>query len=509
MPDHEIILEMKNVSKSFPGVKALDDVSFTLKKGTVHSLLGENGAGKSTLMKCAFGLYDADEGEIILDGEHVKFSSALEGLKHGISMIHQELNPVPRRSLAENIWIGRVPAKRVLGLPFVDHKKMYDDTQKLFDDLHMTHINPRTHAMAVSASIIQLCDIARSVSYGAKIIIMDEPTSSLTATETQLLFDIIRRLTAQGVGIIYISHKIDEILQISDEVTIMRDGKNVGTWDANELTEAMIVSNMVGREMTNWFPEKDNVPGDILLEVNNFTSAYDNSFKDCSFTVRKGEIFGIGGLVGAQRTELVEAVFGDRSIKSGEVFINGKKASIKHARDAIRSGMGLVTEERRATGIFPGLPVLDNVVVASLPYYTNAMGFLKLKNMRADSEEYVEAMRIRTPSLKTLMRNLSGGNQQKVIISRWLMNKPDILILDEPTRGIDVGAKYEIYKIMLDLAKQGKAIIMISSELPELIAMSDRILVMCEGQASGILEGEDMVETKIMELASRVGGMSA
>ena len=510
MADQEIILEMKNISKSFPGVKALDNVSFTLKKGTVHSLMGENGAGKSTLMKCAFGLYDADEGEIILEGKNVKFSSPLEGLRNGISMIHQELNPVPRRSLAENIWIGRIPIKRVLGIfPIVDHKKMYDDTQKLFDDLHMTHIDPRAQAMTVSASIIQLCDIARSVSFGAKMIIMDEPTSSLTGTETQLLFNIIRSLTAQGVGIVYISHKIDEILQISDEVTIMRDGKNVGTWDAKDLTEAKIVSNMVGREMTNWFPEKDNIPGETLLEVKGYSSIYENSFQDCSFSVRRGEIFGIGGLVGAQRTELVEAVFGDRSIKSGELYIEGEQVKVKSARDAINNRMGLLTEERRATGIFPGLSVLDNVSVASLPHYTSALGFLNLKKIREDTEEHIKALSIKTPSMKTLMANLSGGNQQKVIVSRWLMNNPDILILDEPTRGIDVGAKYEIYNIMLNLAKQGKAIIMISSELPELLAMSDRIMVMCEGRVSGILEGEDLNESTVMEYASKVGGISA
>jgi len=510
MADQEIILEMKNISKSFPGVKALDNVSFTLKKGTVHSLMGENGAGKSTLMKCAFGLYDADEGEIILEGKNVKFSSPLEGLRNGISMIHQELNPVPRRSLAENIWIGRIPTKKVLGIfPIVDHKKMYDDTQKLFDDLHMTHIDPRAQAMTVSASIIQLCDIARSVSFGAKMIIMDEPTSSLTGTETQLLFNIIRSLTAQGVGIVYISHKIDEILQISDEVTIMRDGKNVGTWDAKDLTEAKIVSNMVGREMTNWFPEKDNIPGETLLEVKGYSSIYENSFQDCSFSVRRGEIFGIGGLVGAQRTELVEAVFGDRSIKSGELYIEGEQVKVKSARDAINNRMGLLTEERRATGIFPGLSVLDNVSVASLPHYTSALGFLNLKKIREDTEEHIKALSIKTPSMKTLMANLSGGNQQKVIVSRWLMNNPDILILDEPTRGIDVGAKYEIYNIMLNLAKQGKAIIMISSELPELLAMSDRIMVMCEGRVSGILEGEDLNESTVMEYASKVGGISA
>ena len=509
MAEHEVILEMKNICKTFPGVRALDNVSFTLKKGTVHSLMGENGAGKSTLMKCAFGLYDIDEGEVTLEGENVRFSSALEGLQHGISMIHQELNPIPRRSLAENIWIGRIPVKKFLGLSFVDHKKMYDDTQALFDDLHMSHINPQAQAMTVSASIIQLCDIARSVSYGAKIIIMDEPTSSLTGAETQLLFQIIRRLTSQGVGIVYISHKIDEILQISDEVTIMRDGKNVGTWEAGELTEAKIVSNMVGREMSNWFPVKDNVPGEKYLEVKNYSSIYDNSFQDCSFSVRKGEIFGVGGLVGAQRTELLEAVFGDRSISSGELFIGGEKVSVKSTTDAIKHNMGLLTEERRATGIFPGLSVLDNVSVASLPHYSNALGFLKLKELRADTEAHIEALSIKTPSMKTMMANLSGGNQQKVIVSRWLMNNPDILILDEPTRGIDVGAKYEIYNIMLDLAKQGKTIIMISSELPELLAMSDRVMVMCEGRVSAILEGDDLNEATVMEYASRVGGLSA
>ena len=509
MAEQDVILEMKNISKSFPGVQALDDVSFTLKKGTVHSLMGENGAGKSTLMKCAFGLYDADEGEIILEGEHVKFASPLEGLQHGISMIHQELNPVPRRSLAENVWIGRIPVKRLLGLPFVDHKKMYEETQKLFDDLHMSNIDPRAQALTVSASVIQLCDIARSVSYGAKIIIMDEPTSSLTEVETRLLFDIIRRLTSQGVGIIYISHKIDEILQISDEVTIMRDGKAVGSWLADELTPELIVNRMVGREMSNWFPEKDNVPGEVYLEVKNFTSAYETSFKDCSFSVRKGEIFGIGGLVGSQRTELVEAIFGDRTIRAGETYINGKRVKIKSARDAIKNSMGLLTEERRATGIFPGLSVLENACVASIPHYTGAFGFLNLKQMRADTEKHVEALSVKTPSLKTRMLNLSGGNQQKVIVARWLMNNPDILILDEPTRGIDVGAKYEIYNIMLDLAKQGKVIIMISSELPELIAMCDRIMVMCEGHVSGILEGEDMTDSKVMEYASRVGGLTA
>ena len=313
MEDKKVVLELKDISKSFPGVKALDRVSFTLKKGTVHALMGENGAGKSTLMKCAFGLYDPDEGEVYFNGEKVHFENPRQGLEAGISMIHQELNPIRRRSIAENIWVGRMPEKKIAGISLIDHKRMYKDTQKLFDELHVS-VDPKTQAIELSSSILQLGEIARSISYGAKVIIMDEPTSSLTEAETVTLFEVIHRLTAEGIAIVYISHKIDEILQISDEVTIMRDGCKIGTWPANELTEELIVNRMVGRQMDNWFPTLDNAPGDVILEVKNLTSPNPMSFQDCSFTLRQGEILGIGGLVGAQRTELMEALFGVRCL---------------------------------------------------------------------------------------------------------------------------------------------------------------------------------------------------
>lgn len=503
MEENKIILEMKNISKSFPGVKALDKVSFSLKRGTVHALMGENGAGKSTLMKCAFGLYDPDEGEVYFQGNKVHFENPRQGLEAGISMIHQELNPIKRRSIAENIWVGRMPEKRIAGIPFIDHKKMYDDTRKLFEQLHM-NVDPRTQAIELSASILQLGEIARSISYGAKVIIMDEPTSSLTESETVTLFEVIRKLTAEGIAIVYISHKIDEILKISDEVTIMRDGCRIGTWPAAELTEELIVNRMVGRQMDNWFPPLDNKPGDVVLEVKNFTSTNPMSFKDCSFTLRHGEILGVGGLVGAQRTELMEALFGIRSIRSGEVYKDGKKISIKSSADAIDNKIGLLTEERRATGIIPGASVLDNTVIAKLKAYSNAAGMLNLKKCRQDTDQYIKKMNIKTPSKDTRISDLSGGNQQKVLLSRWLLTEPDILILDEPTRGIDVGAKFEIYTIMLNLAKEGKSIIMISSEMPELMGMSNRVMIMCEGHVTGFLEGEDIEDSKIMQFASKV-----
>ena len=488
MEDKSIILEMKNISKSFPGVKALNGVSFTLRPGTVHALMGENGAGKSTLMKCAFGLYDPDEGEVYFKGEKVHFDNPRQGLEAGISMIHQELNPIRRRSIAENIWVGRMPEKKIAGLSFIDHKKMYEETKRLFDQLHM-NVDPRTQAIELSSSVLQLGEIARSISYGAKVIIMDEPTSSLTETETATLFEVIRKLTSEGIAIVYISHKIDEILKISDEVTIMRDGCKIGTWPAEELTEELIVNRMVGRQMDNWFPELDNKP---------------MSFQDCSFQLRRGEILGLGGLVGAQRTELMEALFGIRSVQSGEVYKDGKKISIKSSADAIANKIGLLTEERRATGIIPGASVLDNTVIAKLGEYSNVMGILDLKKCRQDTDEYIKTMNIKTPTRDTRIADLSGGNQQKVLLARWLLTNPDILILDEPTRGIDVGAKYEIYTIMLNLAKEGKSIIMISSEMPELMGMSNRVMIMCEGHVTGFLEGTDIDDSKIMQFASKV-----
>ncbi len=499
----EIILEMNHISKSFPGVKALDDVSFHVRRGTVHALMGENGAGKSTLMKCLFGIYLPDDGEIILEGKKMDFHNPKDALNAGISMIHQELQPIPYRSIAENLWIGRYPIIKIANIPvMVDAKKMRDMSTDLLSRVRL-NANPDTKLKDLSVSQIQSIEIAKAISYNAKIIIMDEPTSSLTQAEVTQLFEIINELRNQGVSIIYISHKMEEILRISDEVTIMRDGRYIGTYLSSELTMDLIITKMVGRELTNLYPPKNNVPGDVVFEVKNFTSPNPRSFKDVSFDLRKGEILGIGGLVGAQRTELVEGIFGIRASSFGEVKLNGKTLKINHPRDAIRKGISLLTEDRRGSGIFGVLSVRDNVSVASLDDYVDFHIKLNNRKLNALAEDNIRKLSIKTPSTKTKIQSLSGGNQQKVIISRWLARDPEIFILDEPTRGIDVGAKYEIYSIMVSLARAGKSVIMISSEMPELLGMSDRILVMCEGKLSGIVEGKDANQEKIMELATK------
>ncbi|UFJ39615.1 sugar ABC transporter ATP-binding protein [Brevibacillus humidisoli] len=502
MTDSEYILEMNHISKEFPGVKALDDVTLKVRPGTVHALMGENGAGKSTLMKCLFGIYKPDAGEIILNGSKVEINSSIDALQHRISMIHQELHPVPHRSVMENIWLGRFPMRGIGPLRFVDEKKMYHDTVKLFTELEMD-IDPTTLVNSLSVSKIQSLEIAKAVSFDSRVIVMDEPTSSLTGNEVEQLFTIIHQLKSRGVAIIYISHKMEEILRISDEVTIMRDGKLIGTWDASELTTDLIISRMVGRDLSQRFPERSNTPGDVIMRVENLTSPIPKSFQEVSFELRRGEILGIGGLVGAQRTELVEAIFGLRSVARGNIYIDGKQVHIKSPKDAKKQKIALLTEERRVTGIFPVLPVLENSVVANLARYETRYLLLDEKKRKDAAQQSVEQLRVKTPSLKTLIKNLSGGNQQKVLLARWLLTEPDILLLDEPTRGIDVGAKYEIYSLIADLAKQGKSIIMISSEMPELLGMSDRIMVMCEGRVSGIIEGQNATEEEIMRLATR------
>ncbi|WP_040210178.1 sugar ABC transporter ATP-binding protein [Clostridium polynesiense] len=497
----EFILEMLDISKSFPGVKALDKVSIKIKPGSVHALMGENGAGKSTLMKCLFGIYKADEGEIFLEGKKVEFKNSKDALDNGISMIHQELHPVPYRSVMENIWLGRYPVKNVLGIKPVDHKKMYKDTEALMDELQMS-IKPHTLMAKLSVSQIQAVEIAKAVSYRSKIIVMDEPTSSLTETEVAHLFRIINNLRKQGVAIIYISHKMEEILNISDEVSIMRDGRYLGTWQAEELTTDLIINKMVGRDLTNRFPPRENVPQEVILKVQELTSTNPKSFKNISFDVKKGEILGIAGLVGAQRTEMVEALFGLRSTSAGITYLKGQPVRISTPIDAIKNRIALLTEERRVTGIFPVLSVEDNMLVASISNYLHR-GAINSKKCVKAVKENITSLRIKTPSYKTQIRNLSGGNQQKVIFSRWLLSNPDILILDEPTRGIDVGAKYEIYSIIAELAKKGKSIIMISSELPELLGMCDRIMVMCEGRVTGTLNSEDANQEIIMKYATQ------
>lgn len=497
----EYVLEINHISKSFPGVKALDDVSIKIKAGTVHALMGENGAGKSTLMKCLFGIYRPDEGEIILDGKKVAFSDSKQALDNGISMIHQELHPVPYRNVMENLWLGRFPVKKVLGIPFVDQKTMREKTVELFKSLQM-EVDLDIWVRYLSVSTVQMLEIAKASSYNSKIIIMDEPSSSLTENEVAHLFKIIRQLRAQGVAIIYISHKMGEILQISDYVTIMRDGRHVGTYPAAELTMDMIIAKMVGRNLSNRFPLRTNVPGDEILRIEKLTSAERNSFKDVSFTLRRGEILGVGGLVGAKRTELVESLFGLRPIASGNVYFDGKKVEIKDSISAIKHKMALLTEERRVTGIVPMMNIFENTLLANLAHYVGKLGLLNLKQGAEDVQKSIDTLRIKAPGHKTLIKDLSGGNQQKVLVARWLLTQPEVLILDEPTRGIDVGAKYEIYTIIADLAKAGKSIIMISSEMPELLGMSDRVMVMSAGHMSGILDGKDATQEDVMRLAT-------
>lgn len=496
------VLEMRGISKKFPGVQALDDVTLRVRPGMVHALMGENGAGKSTLMKCLFGMYHEDSGEIILKGERVKFRDAKDALEAGVSMIHQELSTVPERSVRENIWLGREPLRRVGFLSFLDHRKMHQDTVALMKNLEMS-IDPADRMGGLSISKQQACEIAKAVSYDASVVVMDEPSSSLTETETEHLFRIIRDLTARGVAVIYISHKMNEIFQIAQDVSVMRDGRMLGTWPAPELDEDKLIKLMVGRDNSNRFPPVESSPGEIRLEVRNLSSADPRSFKDVSFELRQGEILGIGGLVGAQRTELVEAIFGLRKTTSGEVLVNGKRVAVRSPRDAIRHGIGLITEDRRGSGIFPLLSITENTAVASLGNYLKAGLFIQHKRIESEARKLNEQLRTKTPSMWAQIQNLSGGNQQKVLVSRWLMTLPDILIMDEPTRGIDVGAKFEIYTIMAELARNGKSIIMVSSEMPELLGMSHRVMVLCAGRHTGTLDKSTANQETIMRLATQ------
>lgn len=498
----EYRLEMRGVSKSFPGVKALDKVNLKVRPGTVHALMGENGAGKSTLMKCLFGIYHMDEGEVFVDGQKVEIQNPDEALHKGLAMVHQELQPVPERTIAENMYLGRFPVKSFGPIKVIDHKTMNEEAKKWLENVKMP-FDPRKKLGHLSISQMQSIEIAKAVSQEAKLIILDEPTSSLTDNEVEALFRIVRDLRDRGVSFVFISHKMAELRQISDDITIMRDGCYVGTWEMKNISDDEIVKQMVGRELTNIYPPLDNNPGDVLLEVNNFTSIHDSSFKNCSFKLRKGEILGFGGLVGAQRTELMEAIFGIRHTVSGEVKLNGKTLDIKRPQDAINNGIGMITEDRRGSGILGCLSIADNVSIASLNQYLEAGIKLNKKKIEELVQDNVSKLSIKTPSSKTLIQSLSGGNQQKVIISRWLANNPDVLIMDEPTRGIDVGAKYEIYQIMIDLAKQGKGIIMISSEMPELLGVSNRVMVMCNGKITGEVSGDEMTQENVMHYATQ------
>ena len=498
MENLKYVLEMENISKEFPGVKALDNVQLKLKPGTVHALMGENGAGKSTLMKCLFGIYEKNSGKILLDGVEVNFKSTKEALENGVSMVHQELNQVLQRNVLDNIWLGRYPMKGF----FVDEKKMYNDTINIFKDLDIK-VDPRKKVADLPIAERQMIEIAKAVSYKSKVIVMDEPTSSLTEKEVEHLFRIIKKLKESGVGIIYISHKMEEIKMISDEITILRDGKWISTNDVSKISTDQIISMMVGRDLTERFPKKDNKAKEMILEVKNLTALNQPSIQDVSFELYKGEILGIAGLVGSKRTEIVETIFGMRPKEHGEIILHGKAVKNRNPEEAIKNGFALVTEERRSTGIFSMLDIAFNSVISNLDRYKNKFKLLKNKDIEKDTKWIVDSMRVKTPSYSTKIGSLSGGNQQKVIIGRWLLTEPEVLMLDEPTRGIDVLAKYEIYQLMIDLAKKDKGIIMISSEMPELLGVTDRILVMSNGRVAGIVKTSETNQEEIMELSAK------
>ena len=497
MERERFVLEMHNITKEFPGVKALDNVTLQVEPGKVHALMGENGAGKSTLMKCLFGIYRPDSGKIIYRGQEVRFQNSMEALASGISMIHQELQPEPHLTVMENLWMGRLPKKGFM----VDYREMYRKTVEELGRLKMD-FDPKALVKTLSVSNIQSLEIAKAVSNNANVIIMDEPTSSLTEKEVEDLFRIIEDLRRQGIAIIYISHKMNEIMRIADCVSIMRDGGMIGTWPTKELTIDSIISMMVGRELKEYYPQKTNVPGEVRLKVEDFTSIHPKSFRHVNFELRRGEILGVAGLVGAQRTELFEGIYGIRAHSAGRITLDGQQIEIRRPIDAIRRKIVLLTEDRKQSGIFPALGVGENIY---LRQYENTCHFGKINYRECNriASEGVERFRIKTPSLGTPIRSLSGGNQQKVLLARWLMTEPEILFLDEPTRGIDVGAKYEIYTIIAQLAAEGKSIVMISSELNELLGMADRIMVMCDGRKTGELTRDQFDDEAVMQLATR------
>ena len=497
----QYLLEMIDIEKQFPGVKALDHAQLKLRAGTVHALMGENGAGKSTLMKCLFGIYTRDGGEVLMDGKPVNFSGPRDALDHGVAMVHQELNQVLRRNVMENMWLGRFPTKGGL----VNTRKMYNDTKAVFERLNID-VDPRTVIGNLSVSKRQMVEIAKAVSYNARILVLDEPTSSLTEDEVEHLFRIIDQLTAEGVGIIYISHKMDEILRISDDVTVMRDGQWVATKPAKELTMDEIIRLMVNREMSNRFPPKNNTPATCCSRSRACRRLRADLPRGLLPAARRRGA-GVAGLVGSRRTELLNTIFGYFTRGEGTMKLHGKEIVNANSAEARKNGFALITEERRATGIFPQMSITFNSIIANVGNYGKFL--LSGRKMNKDTDWVIDAIRVKTPTKRTLIKSLSGGNQQKVIIGRWLLTNPEVLLLDEPTRGIDIGAKYEIYQLILQLAQEGKGVMMVSSEMPELLGICDRILVMSNGRLAGIVErGKDFggipgEQETIMALAAK------
>ena len=494
----EYVLEMKDISKTFPGVKALDRVQLQVKPGEVHALMGENGAGKSTLMKILMGIYTKDDGgEILFDGKPYHVSNTKEAMDTGVAMIHQELNPILDMTVYENIFVGRELRKNGL----VDKKAMIEESEKLIAECGL-HVSPTDTLRNLTVAQCQLIEIIKAISVNAKVIVMDEPTAAITEREVELLFGHIRRLKAQGVAIIYISHRMDEIFTICDRVSVYRDGQYIGSGETKDLDEAQLIKMMVGREITDVFPKLEAEIGEVVFEAKHIVRA-DNKVKDVSISVRRGEILGIGGLVGAGRSELVEGIFGMHKLSGGEIYVKGEKVTVHSPKDIIQKGVALVTEDRKVTGLNLSGTVNDNIAMVAIRKLLSNGLYSKTKARKA-AQEYIGKLKIKTPSGDQIVGNLSGGNQQKVVIAKWLLNDPDIIILDEPTRGIDVGAKRDIYLLIGSLVQQGKAVIMISSEIPELMGVCDRIAVMSEGNLSGEVQRGEFSQERIMTLASAI-----
>lgn len=497
----EYKLELKGICKSFPGVKALDNVQLSVRPGTVHALMGENGAGKSTLMKCLFGIYKMDAGEIYLDGEKIDIKDPDDAMSKGIAMVHQELQPVLARSVGENLFLGRFPTKNYGPLKVIDHKKMYEDTKMWLDEVGMD-FDPKAQLGSLSIGQMQSVEIAKAVSHQAKVVIFDEPTSSLSDKEVDALFRIMNDLRSKGVAMIYISHKMDEIFEICDQVSVLRDGALVMTKNCSDTNMNELISAMVGRSLDNRFPPVDNTPGDVILRVEHLSTKYAPKLQDITFDVKKGEIFGLYGLVGAGRTELLETIFGIRTRAAGRVYYDDKLMNFNSSKDAMDHGFALITEERKADGLFLKADITFNTTIANMNQYKSGIALSKDEMVRATAEE-IRIMHTKCMGPDDMIANLSGGNQQKAIFGRWLERSPKIFMMDDPTRGIDVGAKYEIYELIIDMAKQGKTIIVVSSEMPEILGITNRIGVMSNGHLAGIVNTKETNQEELLRLSAK------
>ncbi|MBF1255817.1 sugar ABC transporter ATP-binding protein [Stomatobaculum longum] len=494
----DIILSIRGMSKSFGRNRVLDHINLDLRRGSVMGLMGENGAGKSTMMKCLFGTYQKDEGEIILDGHEVSFSGPKDALENGIAMVHQELNQCLERSVVDNLFLGRYP---VNGAGIVDEARMKKEAAELFRSLGMT-VNLTQPMRNMSVSQRQMCEIAKAISYHSKIIVLDEPTSSLTEPEVRKLFTMMRKLRDQGISLIYISHKMDEIFEICDQVSVLRDGKLVMTKDTSETNLDELIAAMVGRSLENRFPPVDNTPGNDILSIQHLSTKFEPHIQDVTFNVREGEIFGLYGLVGAGRTELLETIFGIRTRAAGRVYYDGELMNFNSAKEAMEHGFALITEERKANGLFLKGDLTFNTTIANLKHYKNGPALSDQKMTKATSKQ-LTTMRTKCMGPEDLISSLSGGNQQKVIFGKWLEREPNVFMMDEPTRGIDVGAKYEIYELIIRMAKEGKTIIVVSSEMPEILGITNRIGVMSNGYLSGIVETKETNQEELLRLSAK------